>query len=137
MRNSAIRFAALGILALSVCSTAEAQRGRRNSSGAFSGMRARTQQRWDSRNQQISMRTGRPVQQVEQARVRRMEMLGAALGGVGAGLGAYSSSIGYSSPSIAPYRSSSPSIPSYQQSNWAAYNQSYSTNPWHAPANGF
>ncbi|MFK7819047.1 MAG: hypothetical protein AB8G99_10035 [Planctomycetaceae bacterium] len=102
-------------------------------------MQARSQQRWDNRNQQISTRTGRPVEVVDARRTRRWTTVAAIMGGVGAGLSGYSSAIGYSSPTIQPYRSSGSSLPSNfsQQMQWRSYNRSYSSNPAHASAYGY
>ena len=141
MKNAA-KITILGILALSCCQTANAQWGRRTQrqgGGMFSRMQARTQQRWDNRNQQISMRTGRSVEQVDARRTRRVQILGAVLGGLGDGLSGYASIMNYTSPAIQPYRSNSSVLPSNfsQQMQWRSYNLNYSRNQWHAPANGF
>lgn len=82
----------------------------------------------------VAQRTGKSVHDVAERRVRRIETFAAVLGGAGAGLSGAAGAINYSSPAPTTTGRSS-SLPSNfsQQTQWNAYNRSYSTNPWHAP----
>jgi len=102
------------------------------------GRLTRFGENWIARKQEqdvrTAQRTGKPVEQVMQKRIHRIEMFGAAVGGLGAGLSAGASQMNFSSPTSAgPYRSSQLPSNFSQQSNWNSYNRTYSTNPYHAP----
>lgn len=90
--------------------------------------------RKDAQDTKTAQRTGQTFEEVRQKRIRRLEMLGAIVGGAGAGLSGAASTMSYSTPATIAPRSSS-SLPSNfsNQTQWNSFNRSYSTNPWHAP----
>ena len=90
---------------------------------------------WDAR---ISQRTGRPVEQVAQRRIRRIEFLAAAASGIGQGLSSIdtTSSFGnssYGSSTSGSRLASNTSLQLQRQS----FNRNYSSNPDHRSVYGY
>ncbi len=98
-------------------------------------MGQRRQARVDARDTRVAERTGRTVDEVRQKRIRRLETLGAILGGAGAGLSGAASTMDFSTPTVDPFDTSSSTLPSNfsNRMQWNSFNRNYSTNPWHAP----
>jgi hypothetical protein len=90
--------------------------------------------RKDAQDTKTAQRTGQTFDEVREKRIRRLEVLGAVMGGAGAGLSGAASTMNYSAPATTTPSSSS-SLPSSfsNQMQWNSFNRSYSTNPWHAP----
>jgi hypothetical protein len=63
--------------------------------------------RKDAQDTKTAHRTGQTFDEVRQKRIRRLEVLGAIMGGAGAGLSGAASTMSYSAPSTASPRSSS------------------------------
>lgn len=82
----------------------------------------------------VSARTGMSIQEVEARRVRRLEIMGAIVGGMGAGLSGAASAMN-TVPSTTTTTNRSGGLPSNfsNRMQMNAFNRSYSTNMNHAP----
>lgn len=82
----------------------------------------------------VSARTGMSVQEVEARRIRRLEIMGAIVGGMGAGLSGAASTMN-TAPSTTTTTNRSGGLPSNfsNRMQMNAFNRSYSTNSSHAP----
>lgn len=97
---------------------------------------ARWVERKHEQDARVAARTGKPVQEIMEKRIRRIDNFSAAMVGLAGGMSAAAGAISYS-PTPITQPGSTFSAPSSAQMQWSAYNSSYSTNPWHAPAVGW
>ena len=97
---------------------------------------ARWVDRKHQQDAQVAARTGKPVQEIMEKRIRRIDNFSAAMVGLAGGVSAAAGAVSYS-PTPTTQLGSGSSIPSASQMQWNTFNRSYSTNPWHAPAVGW
>ena len=139
--NSAFTCAYVMLIGLSFATVEAGRFGRRQPTNLDSSPYNKTGQpltrfgyRWVERKHEqdarVAQRTGKSVDEVTAKRLRRLEMFGAAVEGLGAGLGAAADSMNYSQPST---YSSGSSTNYSRYSNWGSFNRNYSRNPDHAP----